>query len=127
MGTRSDAVDAFLAALEHPRRDEVQRLRDAILGSDGEITESVKWNAPNFRFGGEDRVTFRLRPGDRVQLVFHRGAKVRGDSAAFRFDDPSGLLEWAAPDRGVLTLVDAGDTAAKQSTVVELVRRWVRT
>ena len=42
-------------------------------------------------------MTFRLRPGDRLQLVLHRGAKVRDDAADFRFEDDSGLLEWAAP------------------------------
>jgi hypothetical protein len=33
-----------------------------------------KWNAPSFRHAGEDRVTFRLQPGDKLQLIFHRGA-----------------------------------------------------
>ena len=127
MENRSEKVDAFLTASEHPRKAEVQQLRLAILASDAELTESVKWNAPNFRFAGADRVTFRLQPGDRVQLIFHRGAKVRADLEDFRFEDPTGRLDWRAPDRGVLDLADAADTDARQGEVVDLVRRWVRT
>jgi len=119
------AVEAYLQALDHPRDDEIRRLRSALMvGIDG-LDEHVKWNAPSFRFAEEDRATFRLRPGSRVQLVLHRGAKRRDPDAAFPIDDPEGLVEWRAGDRGVITFADAADTAAKQDAVVELVRRWV--
>jgi malonyl CoA-acyl carrier protein transacylase len=70
-------------------------------------------------------VTFRLQPGDRLQLVLHRGAAVRDDAADFRFEDASGLLEWVAADRAVITFRDLDDVAAKQSAVVDVVNRWV--
>lgn len=119
------AVDAHLDALDHPRDDEVRRLRAALLAGIEGLDEHVKWNAPSFRFAGEDRATFRLRPGPRVQLVLHRGARPGEPGATFRVDDPDGLVEWLADDRGVITLADAEQTAAKQDAVVELVRRWV--
>ena len=118
-------VDTYLARSRHPLKAGVEQLRAAILSSDTGITESVKWNAPNFRHRGVDRVTFRLQPGDRLQLVLHRGAAVRADAADFRFDDPAGLITWAAPDRGVISFRDLDDVAAKQPAVVELVRRWM--
>lgn len=123
---RNPKVDAFLEALDHARKAEVERLRLAILTSDDGLTETVKWNAPNFVFAGEDRVTFRLKPGDRVELVLHRGAKVRADADAFTFDDPSGAIAWATPDRGVVSITDATDLAARQDAIVELVGRWIR-
>jgi hypothetical protein len=70
-------------------------------------------------------VTFRLQPGDRVDLIFHRGAKKRVDPDAFRFEDPTGLLRWLAPDRGVVELVDQEHTEAQTGRVVELVEAWV--
>jgi len=103
----------------------VERLRAAILASDDRISEHVKWNAPSFRFAGEDRVTFRLQPGDRLQLVLHRGVRKRDDVAEFRFADPSGRVEWAAPDRGVLTFRDLEDVEARTAEVVRLVGRWL--
>ena len=118
-------VDRFLAELDHPLKAGVERLRAAILASNGAITEHVKWNAPSFRYAGVDRVTFRLQPGDRLQLVLHRGAKVRDDAGDFRFDDDSGLLDWVATDRAVITFRDLDDVAARQAAVVDVVNRWV--
>ena len=80
---------------------------------------------PELRHDGVDRVTFRLQPGNRLQLVLHRGAKVRDDAAAFRFDDDSGLLDWVAPDRAVVTFRDLDDVATRRSSVADLIRRWV--
>ena len=126
MAGRNEEVDALLADMAHPRSDEIERLRSAILDADPEISETLKWRAPNFRFGGVDRVTFRLQPGDVVQLVLHRGAKVRDDSDTYVFDDPDDLVEWVTRDRGVVSLADAADTSARLHAIADLVHRWVR-
>jgi hypothetical protein len=75
---------------------------------------------------GEDRLTFQLRRPDRIQLVFHRGAKVRADAGSFAFDDPTGLLEWAAPDRAVVTFTDVIEVEAHTAALAGLVSRWVQ-
>ena len=126
MGTPSPDVELYLSGLEHPLKPGVLRLRAAILACDPAITEHVKWNAPSFRHDGEDRVTFRLQPRGRLQLIFHRGARVRDDTAGFLFDDPSGLMTWPAPDRAVVDFPDLEAVAAHEAVVVALVRRWVR-
>src|SRR3712207_8947161 len=127
MPNRAQEVDRFMSGLHHPLKEGVEQLRTAILDSNDQITEHIKWNAPSFRYAGEDRVTFRLYPEDRVQLIFHRGAKVRSDSADFAFEDHTGLLRWVAADRAVVALRDAKDAEAKQRDLVELVNRWVVT
>jgi hypothetical protein len=121
----SPDVDRFMAELDHPLKEGVVDLRRAILAADPGITEHVKWNAPSFRYAGEDRVTFQLRRPDRIQLVFHRGVRVRADSAAFVFEDPTGLMRWATPDRGILTFSDLGEVAAHTAAVGALAGRWV--
>ena len=123
---RNIKVDEFLDGLGHSRKAEVQQLRLAILAAEPAIIETIKWNAPNFRFDDVDRVTFRLQPRDCVQLIFHRGARVRDDQDEFRFDEPTGLLDWLSPDRGVVTFTDADETDRLQEAVPDLVRRWVR-
>ena len=95
-----------------------------ILEADPRIGEQIKWNAPSFGYAGADRVTMRLQPGDRLQLIFHRGAKVR-DSAGFEFEDGSGLMEWVAPDRAVLTLRDLEDVRARRPVLQNVVPRWI--
>jgi hypothetical protein len=127
MPNRSQEVDRFMGGLNHPLKEGVEQLRTAILDSNDQITEHIKWNAPSFCYKGEDRVTFRLYPEDRVQLIFHRGAKVKGDAADFAFDDHTGLLKWVAADRAVVAIRDAKDVEAKQRDLVEFVNRWVAT
>ncbi|MCZ2814242.1 DUF1801 domain-containing protein [Modestobacter sp. VKM Ac-2979] len=118
-------VEEFLDALDHPRLNDVRRLRAAIMASDAELTEHVKWRAPSFCARGVDRVTFRLFPADHLQLVFHRGAKPQ-ETAGFAFGDDTGLLRWADTDRAVLSLGDSADVTAKLDAIVALVERWVR-
>lgn len=77
----------------------------------------MKWNAPSYA----DRVTMRLHPGPRVELVLHRGAKPR-ELAGFTFDDPGGRVAWAAPDRGVVVLTGPADL---DDGLTDLVRRWL--
>ena len=125
MPSRAADVDRYLRELVHPLKAGVEQLRAAILASDDGITEHVKWNAPSFRYAGDDRATFRLQPGDRLQLVLHRGARIRHDAGDFEFADDTGLLEWVAADRAVVTFQDLDDVAARGSAVVELVNRWV--
>ncbi|WP_328414874.1 DUF1801 domain-containing protein [Micromonospora sp. NBC_00389] len=126
MPSKSGEVDDFMETLNHPLKAGVEELRLAILASNADISEHVKWNAPSFRYNGEDRVTFRLRPADRLQLIFHRGAKVRSDLAEFTFQDPTGLMTWLAPDRGVVTFPDLEAIQSQQAAVVSLVNHWVR-
>ena len=82
-----------MEGLDHSLKDGIERLRAAILDSNDRITEHIKWNAPSFCYAGEDRVTFRLYPEDRVQLIFHRGAKVKSDAVGFRVRRPHWVLE----------------------------------
>ena len=117
-------IERYLDALEHGRKDEVLTLRALILDAVPDLSERIKWNAPSFGRGEDDRITMRLHPGDRLQLILHRGAKAGADDF-FRFEDPDRLISWAAPDRGVISFKDAADLEAKGEKLPELLRRWV--
>jgi hypothetical protein len=119
-------VDAYLAALDHPLKEVVEAVRAALVGAAPEIGEQIKWNAPSFTWAGEDRVTFNIRPGAPLLLIFHRGAKPK-DVVGFRFDDETGLLDWKAPDRGVITLRSLADWDAHGEAIITLARRWLAT
>ena len=99
-------VSAYLEELSHSRRDEISRLRLAILEAEPTLTESIKWNAPNFLVHGEDRVTFRIHPDPAFQVILHRGAAPA--QVETRVDAPPGLVRWASSDRGILTAPDSG-------------------
>lgn len=121
---KKPSVAEFLAALQDGRAAQVERLRALILEAHPDLTEEIKWNAPSFAVDGDDRVTMRLAPGDVLQLILHRGAKVR-DTTGFSFTDDSGLVRWLAPDRGVVTLEGADDLEAKAPAIQQLVKTWV--
>ncbi len=124
MSNENPKVSTFLESLDHPLKPDVIRIRAAVLDSDDRVREQIKWNAPSFRLDGfDDRVTFNLRPQDRVQLVFHRGAKVK-DSTSFSFDDTSGLIKWLAPDRGTVTLTPA-ELSANEPALIALINSWI--
>lgn len=123
-GAGTEAVNRYMAALEHPRKAEIEALRALILGVDPRITESVKWNAPSFAIA-DHFATMRLHPNDMLQIVFHTGAKVKPDAKAMKIEDPDGLLKWAAKDRALATLDDAADLAAKRAALVSIVQQWI--
>ena len=124
--SREQSVEEYLASLEHPLRSSIAALRAAILACDPAITEHVKWRAPSFVHDGVDRVTFRLQPGALFQVVLHRGVAVRADAESFVFEDPSGLVTWLSPDRGLVDLSEPGAAERHTAQVVALVQRWVR-
>ena len=118
------AVAEYLDSLKPGDRAMVDALRALAQAAHPGVTEHIKWNAPSFAIDGDDRVTMRLAPGDVLQLILHRGAKVR-DTTGFAFTDESGLVRWLAPDRGVVTLADADDLEAKAPAIQNLVKNWV--
>jgi len=90
--SNTELVTAYIEKLDEPTREIVEALRQIILGTDTEIAEEIKWNAPSFYYSGE------LRPFDpkeylryiivmnlhkRILMVFPSGAKI---------DNASGLL-----------------------------------
>lgn len=117
-------VEQFMQELDHPLKAEIEAVRSLVKGANAALTEQIKWNAPSFCLDGDDRITLKLYPPRQIQLVFHRGAKVK-DASDFRFSDESGLIAWAAADRGLVTIRDMGDLDGKRDALVTLVNRWL--
>ena len=120
----ADAVADWLDASDPATRGLVERLRALALAAAPDVTEHIKWNAPSFCVGGDDRITLGLERKGGVRAVLHRGAKAK-DAAGFVFADPDGLATWPAVDRGVLTFTDEAALEAKEEAVAELFRRWL--
>ena len=121
----ANAVASYLAGLDHPLKGELVRLCQVVRAAAPGTGERVKWNAPSFGPGDEDRVTFNLSRKDRVQVIFHRGAKAKS-ADGFRFDgDPQGLLTWPAPDRGVAVFRSMAEVEAREVAFGALVSAWL--
>ncbi|MET0327871.1 MAG: DUF1801 domain-containing protein [Luteimonas sp.] len=121
----SVAVDAFMATLDHPHADAVQRLRALVLGVHPTIAEGVKWNAPSWRTT-EYFATTHLRATTGIGLVLHLGANARTlPDGGLAIEDPDGLLRWPSPDRALLTLAGHADVEARADAVQTLLRQWI--
>ena len=117
-------VDEFMAKLEHPLKPEIEAVRSIILAADGRVKESVKWNAPSFHIE-EHFATFKLRPVETVQIVFHTGAKTRPHIVLMNINDPSGLLKWVAKDRCLATFSEMRDIKSKGPALRSIVKQWI--
>jgi hypothetical protein len=118
----TQAVDAFMAALDHPLKTEIEVIRGIIRGAGKGITEHIKWNAPSFVFK-DDFATLKLRPQTAIQVVFHTGAKPKGKK--IDTDDPDGLLKWVASDRAFATFANMTQITSKQAALAAIVQQWI--
>lgn len=101
----------------------MRALRAVVVASHPDVTEHVKWNGPSFRIDGDDRVSLGVAKGGAVRAVLHRGVKAK-PTEGFAFDDETGLIQWAAVDRGVVTFADETEVAGKAEAFRALCRRW---
>jgi hypothetical protein len=73
---RNPDVDRWLDAADHPLDATMRRARDVILGADGRVTESIKWNTPTFAYKGN---IASFNPSKHlISIMFHRGAEIPG-------------------------------------------------
>lgn len=116
-------VADWLAAQTPETSAAIERLRAIVAAAAPGLTEEIKWNAPSYADGGQDRVTLGVERNGGVRVVLHRGAAVKSDG--FAFDDPHGLAAWPSRDRGVVKLLDAAEIDSIAPRLTDLVARWI--
>ena len=117
-------IDTCRATLDPDILAMVDALRGIAAAAGPDLTERIKWNAPSFAVGDEDRITLGLERKGGVRVVLHRGAKAK-DSAGFDFPDPDRLATWPASDRGVLTFATLAEIEDKRAALGDLFARWL--
>lgn len=118
------SVDEFMSKLDHPLKHEIEKVRAIILESDAQLTEHIKWNAPSYCYNNEDRITFNLHGKGFFRLVFHCGSKVKERKERL-FEDPTGLLDWAANDRAIVKFTNENDVEEKTEQLKAVIRKWI--
>jgi hypothetical protein len=119
------AVEDFLTALKHPLKREIEEARRIILDADPRIGEAIKWNAPSFQTT-VFFATANLRAHDRVEFIFHKGAKKEAKPKDMAVPDPKNLLKWLAKDRALVNLGSGKDFTARKAAFAALVRAWIK-
>ena len=117
-------VDELMRKLDHPLMAEIEAVRRIILSADRSIGEGVKWNAPSFH-AGEYFATVNLRSTAAVQLILHRGGKLRMTPKEPSIDDPAGPLKWLDKDRCLATPGNAAAIRRNRAGVAQIVRQGI--
>lgn len=118
-------VTEFLDELIHPLREEIERLRQVILGSDSGLTENIKWNGPNYCFKCEDRITMKIQPPKQILLVFHRGAKKLVQPKDKLINDKTGLLNWKENDRATVAFTTLQEIKKAEADLRVIISAWL--
>lgn len=126
-GKLDSEVTAFLDSLEHPLRDEIESLREIIMNTKYELTEGIKWNGPNYSINGEDRITIKINPPKQLQVIFHRGAKVKEPPEERLLDNKYDILIWKENDRAIASFKNLGEIQKNSQMMREIAEKWIET
>jgi hypothetical protein len=119
-------VTEFLDNQIHPLRAEIEALREIILRAEPTLNEGIKWNGPNYSLNGEDRITMRLNPPKQIQVIFHRGAKVKTQPENRLIDGNYPFLTWKENDRAIATFKELADIRQFSEAFQEIVTEWIK-
>lgn len=108
-------VTNFIAALDNPLKEEINKVREIILNASSKITEDIKWSAPSFAYK-DNMATFNPRAKKFVNLTFHKGALI---------DDTTGLLEGDQKEARVARFYDMAEVLSKKKALESVVKKWV--
>lgn len=122
----SALVSNYIEQLEEPQKSIVEALREIIMGTDAEIAEEIKWNAPSFYYSGEmkafDPKTYKrhiivMNLHKRVLMVFPHGAKI---------DNTAGILTGDYADgRRLVDVKSLADAAAIAPALKAAINDWL--
>jgi hypothetical protein len=118
-------IDLFRSKLDADTLGMIDRLRAIVTAANPDLVERIKWNAPSFAIGDDDRITLGVERKGGVRLVLHRGSKPRQDHG-FSFADVDGLADWPSRDRGVIVWRDIAAIDQMAPALTWLCRRWIQ-
>lgn len=111
----ADEVDAYLAAVEEPKRTTLQQLRETILAAVPQAEEGLSYGVPAFRVGGKAIAGFTASKSH-LSYLPHSGAVLSSldPSVLEGYEYSKGALRFATDTPLPKTLVEALIAARQQ-------------
>lgn len=81
----TEKVEAYMDALNHPLKKEVEAVRSIIKNANPKLNERIKWNVPSYYYM-DDIVTFGPLRSEKILLVFHHPFVVKVKSKLLEGD-----------------------------------------
>jgi len=122
---KSNDVTQLINELNPPLIQTIEYLRELILSVELELTETIKWNGPNYQYKQEDRITLRIQDIKQVQIIFHRGAKVKVQPINHLIEDEFNLLVFKENDRAIYSIRSYEEVVNHATSIRTLVQRWI--
>lgn len=106
---------------------QVMSVRELIFSAEPSLRETLKWNAPNYTYNGEDRITFNImNKQEIVKVIIHTGASKKEDKSGKPIlDDVSGMVVWNSDIRGTISFESFEDIQAKSVQFKKIIADWV--
>jgi len=121
-------LEEFYSDLSGDKKAQVEEISSLLRAAAPELHETLKWNAPNFVYEGNDRLTLNLMNKEgKVKLILHMGATKKEDKKAKPvMTDDTGLIFWNSDIRGTITFESTEHIKQVRKEVIELVREWLK-
>jgi hypothetical protein len=75
----SPEVDAWFAALDHPLKSTMQRVRELVLAADPRMSEMVQYGTVQFVYGSPMANFVQVKDRKRVSLMFNAAGRLQGN------------------------------------------------
>lgn len=111
----TEKVNAFMKALEHPLKAEMEAVRKIITKASPALSEDIKWGGPSFHYK-EDMATFNPRIKNYVAIIFHKGSLI---------PEASALFEEATKGKIYAKFYNIDEVKAKKKDLEHMVKSWV--
>ncbi|NTV90402.1 MAG: DUF1801 domain-containing protein [Clostridiales bacterium] len=114
-------IDEFLSDQSSDKLEQINTLRELIIQVEPNLAENLKWNAPNYVYKGEDRITFNvMNKQDIVKVIIHMGATKKEDKKSNPIlANDQGIVEWSSDIRGAISFDDISDIYSKMEMLLD--------
>ena len=121
------SIEEFLSDQTADKLQEINKLRELILHTEPRLVENLKWNAPNYVYNDEDRITFNvINKQNKVKIVIHMGpTRKENKKGSPLLPNDQGLVEWNSDIRGTISFEDIHDVNTKSTRLQKLFRDWL--
>lgn len=126
MNRLNSEVTQLLNKLDLPLRDCIELLRHIIIDNHEQLVENIKWNSPNYHLNGNDLITLKVQPNkSNVQIIFHRGAKIKTEPKDKIIPEASHFLNWKTNDRAIATFTNKAEIENHQELIEQRITQWL--
>lgn len=109
----------------HPLKPLALALCDLIRAACPELNQRIKWNAPSFGPGQDDRLTLNLSRPDVVRLILHRGAGAQDTRTGARLLPGAEGVAWQSDQRALVELRSLAELETRREELTRLCSDWV--